>query len=117
MQWQTIKQILWSAAGGAIVWWILLSAWLGWVTPGYAAKQAGEQTEAAVLEVLTPICLAQFHQDDTRVSKLAALKQVNTWGRGSFVTKQGWATMPGASKPRDGVAGACAEQLLAVSPS
>ena len=117
MQWQMIKRGLWSAVGGAIVWWILLSAWLGWMTPGHAAKQASERAEAAVLEALAPICLAKFQQDGAKDAKLVALKKVNTWMRGSFVAEQGWATMPGASKPRDGVAVECAIQILAASPS
>ncbi len=117
MSWQAIKHVLWGAAGGAIVWWILLSTWLGWVTPEYAAKQAGERAEAAVREALAPICLLKFQQDGDKDAKLVALQKANTWMRGNFVAEQGWATMPGASKPRDGVAVECAVQILASSPS
>src|SRR5688572_1529496 len=31
MKWKTVKTVLWSAAGGAVVWWIMLSAVLGWI--------------------------------------------------------------------------------------
>lgn len=40
MKWQTIKTILISAVGGALVWWIVLSAVWGWMTPGSADKRA-----------------------------------------------------------------------------
>ena len=30
---------------------------------GSAEKKAGAQVEAVVLDVLTPICVARFHQD------------------------------------------------------
>ena len=38
MKWQTMKTVLWSAAGGAVVWWIMLSAVLGWMPAGRAEK-------------------------------------------------------------------------------
>ena len=117
MKWQTTKRLLWSAAGGAMVWWIVLSVVWGWMTPGSAEKQAGERAEAAVLHALAPICVARFQQDGDREPKLEALKHANSWMRGSFVTDQGWATMPGADKPGAGVAVECAIQILATSSS
>jgi hypothetical protein len=113
MTWQMMKRLLWSAAGGAVAWWIVLSAVLGWMTPGHAAKQAGEQAEVAVLEALAPICVAQFQKDGDRAHKLETLQQAQAWMRGSFVTEQGWATMPGAAKPGAGVAVECAIRILA----
>jgi hypothetical protein len=115
MKWQTMKTVLWSAAGGAVVWWIMLSAVLGWMPAGRAEKQAGVEAEAAVLDVLAPICVAQFKEDGDREQKLAAPKQENSWARDTFVIKQGWATMPGAEKPGDGVAVECANRILATS--
>lgn len=55
MKWQTIKTVLMSAVGGALVWWIVLSAGWGWMTPGSAEKRAVEQAEVAVLNALVPI--------------------------------------------------------------
>jgi len=115
MTWQTVKTVLWSATGGAVVWWIVLSAGLGWVSAGSTEKQAGVRAEAAVLEVLAPICVARFHQDGDREHKLEALKKENSWMRKDFVIKQGWATMPGTEKPGSGVAGECASRILATS--
>jgi hypothetical protein len=117
MRWQTVKTVLWSVAGGAVVWWIVLSAGLGWMSAGSAEKQAGVQAEAAVLDVLAPICVARFQQDGEREHKLEALKKENSWMRKDFVIKQGWATMPGSEQPGSGVAGECASRILATSHS
>ena len=51
--------------------------------------------------------VARFQQDGDREHKLEALKHAHSWMRGSFVTDQGWATMPGADKPGAGVAVEC----------
>jgi hypothetical protein len=117
MKKQTIKTVLWSAVGGALVWWIVLGAVFGWMPAGRADRQAGEQAKAAVLDALAPICVERFQQDTDRVQKLAALKQGNVWQRDTFVTKQGWATMPGAEEPGSGVAVECAIRILAASSS
>ena len=117
MNWKTMKTVFWSAVGGALVWWIVLSAVFGWMPAGSAEKKAGEQAKTAVLDVLAPICVARFQQDGSKAQKLAALKQENAWQRDDFVTKQGWATMPGAETPERGVAIACANQILAANRS
>jgi hypothetical protein len=51
--------------------------------------------------------VARFQQDGDREHKLEALKHAHSWMHGSFVTDQGWATMPGAAKPGAGVAVEC----------
>ena len=116
-KWQTIKIVLLSAAGGAIVWWIVLSAVFGWMTAGSAEKKAEERAEAAVLDALAPLCVALFNQDGERETKLEALKKANTWEQDDFVIKQGWATMPDGEKPDPRVARECASRILATSGS
>jgi len=112
MKWQTIKTVLLSAIGGAIVWWIVLAAAWGWVSPGSAEQQAREHAQAAVLDALTPICIANFQQDTDREAKLAALKEASSWSRNDYVVKQGWATMPGSDEPEQGIAAACVSRIL-----
>jgi len=85
--------------------------------PWSAAKQAGEQADAAVLHALASICVARFEQDGDWAHKREALKHANSWMRGSFVVEQGWATMPGAAMPEAGVAAECAIRILATSSS
>ena len=117
MNLKTLKTVFWSAVGGALVWWIVLSSVFGWMPAGSAEKKAGEKAEAAVLDVLTPICVARFQQDGSKAQKLDALKKENSWQRDDFVSKQGWATMPGAEEPERGVAIECANQILAANRS
>jgi hypothetical protein len=113
MKWQTVKTVLLSAIGGAIVWWIVLAAVWGWVPPGRADKQASERAQTAVLNALTPICVARFEHDTDREAKLAALKQASSWTQDDFVIKQGWATMPGSKEPKRSIAQECVNRILA----
>ena len=117
MNWSTVKTVLWSAIGGALVWWIVLSAGFGWMPAGSAEEQAVARANTAVLEVLTPICVASFHQDTEHAAKLKALQDVSSWNQADYVVKQGWATMPGNGTPENRLAKACANQILTVSSS
>lgn len=113
MKWQTIKTVVLSAIGGAIVWWIVLAAAWGWMSPGAADQQASERAQAAVRDALTPICVAKFQQDTEREAKLAALKQKSSWSRDDYVIEQGWATMPGSEEPERSIAQECLNRILA----
>lgn len=117
MNWKTMKTVLWSAIGGALAWWIVLSAVFGWMPAGTAEQKATARVQTAVLDVLTPICVEKFHQDAESETKLKALKEESTWNRADFVVKQGWATMPGDDTPENRIAKACASQILAANRS
>ena len=114
MKWdkEKIQVGLWSAIGGAIVMAIIGFNWGGWVTGGTAQKIAKERSEKAVVSRLAPICVEQFRKDSKKVQRLKEMKAKRSWERGSYVGKQGWATMPGEKKPADGVARKCAEMLM-----
>ena len=115
MKWEKIKLGLWSALGGAIVLAIIGFAWGGWVTGGTAQGMAEEIAEDAVVNRLAPICVTQFNQDSEKDQKLKKLKETNTWNRGDYIEKQGWATMPGEEKPDSKVADECAKLLMQIS--
>lgn len=117
MNWKTAKTVIWSAVGGALVWWIILSAVFGWMPAGSAEEKARVQAEAAVLDVLTPICVERFYQDPKSETKLKALKDEYDWNQADYVVKQGWATMPGNDTPENRIAKACANQILAANHS
>ena len=67
-------------------------------------------TQTAISDRLVPICVGQYNMDADKVAKLAALKKIDSWSRGEFVVKQGWATMPGDNDADSGVARSCAEK-------
>ncbi len=108
MNWDKINLGFWSAIGGAIVLAIIGFNWGGWVTGGTAQIMAGE----AVVDRLTPICVAQFNQDSQKDQKLEELKKTNSGERDTYVKKQGWAIMPGEKEPDTKVAAECASQIM-----
>jgi hypothetical protein len=113
------KPFLWGAAAGAIALAIVGFNWGGWVTGSTADKNAGARADAALVAALTPICVAQFQKSPKVQASLAALKETKDWERGEYVSKGGWATMPGspaATEPNRDVATACAEALTKVVP-
>ncbi len=112
MNWGKFKVGSWSAIGGAIALAIIGFNWGGWVTGGTAREMAEEMAVEAVVDRLTPICVAQFNQDPEKVQKLKELKKTDSWTRNSYVEKQGWATMPSEKKPDSKVAAECASQIM-----
>ncbi len=114
MNWEKITVGIWGAIGGAIVLAIIGFKWGGWVSGGTAQAMAEEMAVKAVVDRLTPICVAQFNQDPEKDQKLKELKKTDFWTRTSYVEKQGWATMPSEKKPDSKVAAECASQILEV---
>jgi len=114
------KPFLWGAAAGAIALSIVGFNWGGWVTGSTAEKTAGARAEAALVAALTPICVAQFRTAPKAQASLVALKETKDWERGEYVSKGGWATMPGtpaATEPNRDVATACAEAINKMVPA
>lgn len=89
--------------------------WGGWMTGGSAQALAASTASTAVIQRLTPICVAQFQQDPTKDQKLTELKALSTYQQSDYVAKQGWATMPGEAKPDSKVATACLKLLTQVN--
>jgi hypothetical protein len=108
----TTKPFLWGAATGAIALAIVGFSWGGWVTGGKAQALAGARADQAMIASLTPICVAQFQKSPKAQANLAALKEIDSWQQGEYVSKGGWATMPGgAAEPNREVAAACAQAI------
>ena len=71
-----------------------------------------ELAETAVVDRLTPICIAQFNQDLQKDEKLKTLKEKSSWERDKYVKEQGWATMPFEKEPDSRVAGRCSALIM-----
>jgi hypothetical protein len=85
---------------------------LGWTLGSSAERMARDRSEAAVVDALTPVCVARFDEQADAAAKLTELNKISTsWDRRSFIEKGGWATSPGSSAPNSSVATACAEKL------
>lgn len=107
-----VETIFWSACGGAATLAFVGFVFGGWVTGGKAAEMAKQQSEKAVIGALAPICVDKFRHAknvDENMGKLNAISY--TWEKGEYVSKGGWATLPGNVEPFSGVAQACAEML------
>ena len=83
----------------------------GWTLGGTAGRMAKERAEAAVIEVLTPICVEKFHAQVDVSAKLTEFKKASTWDRQLIIDNSGWATVPGTDAPSKALARACAEGL------
>lgn len=97
---------------------VIIGFGAGWVVTSSSAQETAEvRAEQAVLASLTPICVAQFKSQSNPMAeqKLAALEEEDSWQRGDYIAKQGWATMPGSEKPNDEVATACVDQLMKIA--
>jgi hypothetical protein len=107
---------LWGAAAGASALAIAGFAWGGWVTGATAERLAVSRADTAMVSALTPICVTQFQANPKARATLATLKATSTWEQAEYVSKGGWATMPGSTtEPMREVAAACAEALIKVA--
>jgi alpha/beta superfamily hydrolase len=108
-----IKPALWGAVLGSILTMIVGFSFGGWTTSGTATRLAKQQSDVAVTTALVPLCVAQSKADRASVKKLGELKAISSsYDQQEFVTKTGWATVPGSESPNRDVAEACASALL-----
>ena len=108
------KPALWGVVGGAIALATVGFTWGGWVTGGKAEADATQRVNSGVVAALAPVCVEKFQHTADTEANLAALKKVDSWSRGDFVEKGGWAKVPGSNPPAQvtQVAQACALLLL-----
>ena len=103
----------WSCALCAVATMIVGFSWGGWVTGGTAAEMARKVADGASANLAATFCVAQFKSDPAHAVQLASLTKLDSWDRTSFITKGGWATLPGMKEPVSGAADLCAQQLMA----
>jgi hypothetical protein len=101
---------LWGAAAGAAALAVVGFTWGGWTTGSNAEAMALKRSQAAVVAVLTPICIQRFQANANAPVKLAELKNIGvSWLRRDYVVNGGWATF-GQERSFE-LADACAEAL------
>lgn len=106
------EPFLWGVGAGAIALAIIGFNWGGWMTSSTAERHASTSADLAMVKLLAPICVAQFQKDPKAQASLAALVAKDRWDQSEYVSKGGWATMPGSTaEPNYGVAEACAKTL------
>ena len=108
-----IKPFVWGIVVGSVMTMIMGFSYGGWTTSSTAARLAQQQADAAVTTALVPVCIAQSKADRATLKKMAELKALaSSYDQRDFVTKTGWATVPGTLEPNGEVAEACAVALL-----
>jgi len=109
---QWIKPGVWGAVIGAVAMMIIGFSWWGWTLSSTAEQMAKERTTAAVVALLTPMCVESFMKQPDATAKLTEFQQTAAWRQTEFVEKGGWATASGSTTPHSAVAKACADQLV-----
>lgn len=107
----------WSCAACVAGTILLGFTWGGWTTSGTAQAMAKEVAAEARQELAAAVCVDRFTTGSDASAQLATLKGLgNSWDRGTFVEKGGWAVMPGpnAAEAASKVARLCADQLALV---
>ena len=107
-----ITPAFWGAAVGAAAVAIIGFNWGGWVTGGAAEALASQRASKAVVAALAPICAENFNRSKDASSQLVELKKVKSWEQAAFISKGGWAAMPGASTVDNAMATSCAEMVI-----
>lgn len=111
-----METAIWGVVGGAAGVAAIGFMFGGWVTGGKAAEMARQQADKAVIAALAPICVDKFRLASNAVENLGKLKAISySWEKGTYVSKGGWATLPGSDEPNSGVAQACAELLTTLA--
>jgi len=109
---QSLKPGIWGALIGAAAITAVGFSSFGWTLGSTAEQMAADRAKAAVVDALSPICVAKFRQQPDAATKLAEFNKVNSWDRGVLIEKGGWATTPGSDETTTlAVASACAGKL------
>jgi hypothetical protein len=107
-----LKPAILGAMGGAAALAIIGFTWGGWVSQSRALEISDERSSTAVVEALTPICVAAYRKDANAQTQRMALSKASSWERGDFVAKAGWAEIPGMKTVNMPMARACAEIIV-----
>lgn len=111
-----VETAIWGVVGGAACTALIGFVFGGWVTGGKAAEMARQQADKAVIAALAPICVDKFRHASNAAENLGKLNAISySWEKGTYVSKGGWATLPGSDEPNSGVAQACAELLTTLA--
>jgi hypothetical protein len=116
MQALNMPKMGWVWLGCATVFFaILFTQGSVWFTPGASQAMGKQAADTAVTIALAPICVDRFKRASNASANLDSLKKIaSEYDQETFVTKGGWATLPGSDSPRSGVAKLCAQMLTAI---
>lgn len=108
---QTLRWALVGGVIGVVATVVVGFSALGWMRSGTAEHLAAQRSDAAIVKVLTPICVERFQSQDDYAAKLHKLKDTAVWQRYVLVEENGWAKIPGTDETHSALAKACAEKI------
>ena len=111
---ESLTRLVQGAVAGAVATLVIGFTWGGWVTGGTAKEMTQKSASSALVTALAPICVDKFQHSPEAAANLVELRKVSSWQQGNFITKGGWATMPGTPEANSAVADACATMLSAL---
>lgn len=106
--------LLWAAASGAVATIVVGFAWGGWVTGGDAKHMASTAAADSRDSLVAAVCVERFQGAVDARAQLAELKLLQSYSRGSFIEKGGWAMMPDQVRPTSAATRLCADHLAAL---
>ena len=83
----SLKPGIWGAVIGAAAISILGFSLFGWTFGGTAEQMAKERAQAAVVDVLAPICVERFRQQPDAPAKLTEFNKASLWDRRLIIKK------------------------------
>lgn len=103
---------IWSGLGTTAV--ALVAAFsLGWITTtGSALQKAEKRAETAVVDALTPVCVAVAQRDPLFTERSAELLAATSYKRRGMVDEYTWANVPGVESPSTALSNACADAVV-----
>lgn len=107
-----VSPAFWGAIGGAAAVAFIGFNFGGWVTAGTAETLASQRASKAVVAALAPICVDNFKRAKDASTQLVELKKAESWKQGEFVSKGGWAAIPGVATVDSALATSCAEMII-----
>jgi hypothetical protein len=84
-----------------------------WIMSSKAEMMAESRASAAIVTVLTPMCLANFQKAGDATVQRTALRDAPEWKRKLLVEEAGWDKVFDESSPQSGLSAACAEAIIA----
>jgi alpha/beta superfamily hydrolase len=102
----------WGVVGAAAAVAVIGFSYGGWVTASTAETLAAQRATKAVVSALAPICVENFNRGKDAPAQLVELKKAKAWEQAAFITKGGWAAMPGAATVDNAIATSCAELIV-----
>jgi DNA-binding XRE family transcriptional regulator len=110
------KPALWGMAGGAIAAAVIGFGWGGWVTGGRAESDAMQRTNAPSSPRSRRCASSGSRPRPPVATNLIELKKADSWSRGDYVEKGGWASAPG-KPPSDQVSAIARACAVLLAPS